>query len=283
MSIVYTLDIFAKYAPNYRDLPDALVPYIAKTNPDKEYRKGRTSYKHKGQQMKKSWIIIKQIDGKEHICIKDKIMSMLNKLSNKNFDEISKQIMNINVENRQQLEEMVHVIFIKTIREKGFSEMYTRLCKILIGCYVEDNGKKYYFRELLLNHCQMMFEQSTSTTLTDTHVDDKEKLFKLKDNILGCIRFIGELYNHGMITDKIIYSCFVSMNVKVKSSYLYIIDSLCLLLEIVGTKLFSQNYSFGKRCIEMLVEIKNTPTLPSAYKFVIMDLFDKYKNKYQNK
>ena len=129
----------------------------------------------------------------------------------------------------------------------------------------------------------MMFEQSTSTTLTDTHVDDKEKLFKLKDNILGCIRFIGELYNHGMITDKIIYSCFVSMNVKVKSSYLYIIDSLCLLLEIVGTKLFSQNYSFGKRCIEMLVEIKNTPTLPSAYKFVIMDLFDKYKNKYQNK
>ena len=137
-----------------------------------------------------------------------------------------------------------------------------------------DSKEKINFRELLINRCQMMFNECISfNPSTDS------KFTITKDTSSGCMTFIGELYNCGLLTNKIINSCLLLLLMRLKQDKTYIINNISILLKIVGGNFSKQcpdNSEFIFNKIDALI---NSGTLSYKEKFALMDLVDlKEKN-----
>jgi hypothetical protein len=194
--------------------------------------------------------------------------SILNKLSESNFNDLAAEIVNVPIKTQDQLLKLVDAIFQKAIMETKFIEVYAKLSKQL-GCYhIEDSNKKYYFRELLINKCQLMFNEWTS--LDPSMAADNI----LKSKVIGCITFIGELYKHEMLTSKIIYSCFIHLFAKANLNKAFTVDSICVLFKTVGKLFQKKSNTDASICLEKLDKLKNSPTIQLKEKFAIMDIFD---------
>lgn len=205
-----------------------------------------------------------------------KFRSILNKLSESNFNELAKELINLQIINKEHLIKLVELIVLKAIGEIKFSKIYAKLSKKLISYYVEENDKKIYFRELLINKCQQLFDGSTSL---DKNIEESQidKNFNLKEEILGSIIFIGELYNQEILTNKIIYNCLFTLFTKINLNKAYIIDSLCTLIKIVGKEFFKKNPKEAIICIEKLEKLKDDNNIQIKEKFAIMDIIDLIK------
>lgn len=275
---VYHLTDFEKYEAVCTEVPQYLTSFLAKGDSgNSNTRAPRHNWRKTDRQLlQKSWVLTRQkpTDSDGETEVKEQVTGLLNKLSQKNFDEIRDQLLELEVSSKRQLEDMVEVIFYKAIREYSFTEIYTKLCKALIGCYIEEGAKKIFFRELLLSRCQTMFERCISTKETDEFT--KDDLFSRKENVIGCIKLIGELYNFGMLTDSIIYGCFLNMNSHVHGEYRFIIESMCTLMDTVGKNLWKSHEEHCKKCLNMLDKIKGMDDIQSKDKFAIMDVLEKF-------
>lgn len=267
---IYPIDLLEKYLYIPTEVPVQLKPFLAKvTGPSKPPSK--SSWRHETRYLK-SQLLMKNKDGDENI-VKEKVTEILNRISDKNFDENCDELMNIEVKSKKNLDDYVEVVFIKAIREHSFSKLYARLCRRLVGCYIEEDDKKIYFRDLLINRCQNMFERSTSVK---NDFIDQEDLFKAKENVLGCMNFIGELYNRDLLTDKIIYTCFYMLNNKLPHKYMYTVDSLCSLFLITGDKFLNKCPDLANKALGFLKNARTIEGIANKDKFAIMDVLDKY-------
>lgn len=279
-SLIYPIDVFEKYLDHLVQVPEQLKPFISK-NPINYKGKGGWRRDHR---LKKSLLLTKNKSTSGDNSIKEAVTDILNKISEKNFENQCEKLMNLEVKNKKHLDDFVEVVFIKAIREQAFAKIYAKLCRRLVGCYVEepekDETKKIYFRDLLITRCQNMFERSTS--MKDEFAD-QEELFKFKDNILGCMNFIGELYNHELLTDKIIFTCFYMLNRKLQYKYMYTADCMCALFEAAGNRFFSKSPDLAHKCYQYMDNLIKIPDLPNKDKFAVMDVLDKYEEMVEQK
>jgi len=194
--------------------------------------------------------------------LRGNIVAILNKITPQNFKDLSVQILQLQIDNKEKLEIAVEIIFEKAVLEPAFSQTYANLCKIMgsIKFPEEQNAKVSPFRKTLLNRCQKEFfrEKSDEDKLTKqmeelqarTDISDNEKTIeveelmyqrsKLKKKMLGNINFIGELFNLGMLSSKIIISqCIGNLLAKRDEGKLddEVIECLAKLFSTVGLKL----------------------------------------------
>jgi hypothetical protein len=104
--------------------------------------------------------------------------------------------------------------------------------------------------------------------------------FTSKELVIGCINFIGNLYNEKILTLKIITYCCMIIISKIESDVNLLLDLLLQLLTTIGDKFCKEspdvNEIFGK-----LNVLKDNVNLSKKDKFAIMDLLDaKLKNKW---
>lgn len=78
---------------------------------------------------------------------------MLNKLSNDNFETVSKKILNDFNITSSVLNELMKIIFMKATTEVAYLEVYVRLCILLFRKYNDKENKEMNFKKLLLNKC----------------------------------------------------------------------------------------------------------------------------------
>lgn len=158
-------------------------------------------------------------------------LDKLNKLSEENFDKISLEIQEIDVNNEKMMVELVNTIFNKAITEKMYIHVYVKLCLSMIKFYIIDKyeNKNIYFKEKLLNTVQLAF----SNILKE---NDKSGVYVMI--------FIGELYNIGILNDKIIITCLNSLINK------------CL-YELLGKSFIVVKKSLKKNNKEVYNNIKN--------------------------
>ncbi|CEM30102.1 unnamed protein product [Vitrella brassicaformis CCMP3155] len=226
--------------------------------------------------------------------------SKLNKLTIEKFEVIAEKLAQQceQLQSGEDLDLFVAVVFEKAVSEPNFSEMYADLCLILgwrSPEFPHEKEKGKTFRRALLNKCQEEFEKlpETKMTLSDEDKaglspDDQDiKLKKLKDRILGNIKFIGELFLRRLLPTKVVKEVVTSL-IGEDASYSpeeLFIECLCTLVTTIGLTLESTDA--GKQLlthfISRMTELKDQDKYSTRIKFALQDVLDLRKNDWRQK
>ena len=233
--------------------------------------------------------------------VQRKVKSNLNKMTPEKFDKISDQILEIAAQSKDEsdgrtLRQVIQLTFEKATDEAHWASMYAMFCKRMLESMSPDikdeNIKDKHgqvvtggnlFRKYLLNRCQEEFERGWKVNLPPKPEGQTEEAAMLSDEYyiaaaakrrgLGLVKFIGELYKLGMLTERIMHEC-----VKKLLDYDGMpdeaeIESLTSLLKTVGKDLDDPRSKAQPRMdayFERMQAIMDMPELPSRLKFMIL-------------
>jgi len=278
-TISYPIDIFIKYRHSNSDVPAELLVLIDRSKKPLRQKGTHKETRDTGQngvwrkidsRFKSSWLTTNKLNQDVDEKLYSSMRGILNKLSVDNFDTLVDELMSLTISSKEHLDELATIIFNKAISEQTFSCMYAKLCNKLIPYYVEnEESQKIFYREFLLNKCQEMFESCTSKHDTDDIS---------KERVLGCIVFIGELYNTAILTNPIIYGCFLTLMVNITKQCIYSLDSLCTLMTIVGREFCKKDKIKADHCLKKMEQLLESTEISMRERFMIRDVIDK-KNK----
>jgi len=278
MNTQLTENEFYKYKTisETQSIPSSLLDFVNMIK-DKEIRTQQTrnrNWKRVNSGIERNWLIAKKFSQTDTERLCSQYRSILNKINKENFQNLVDELLELDIESGYQLSLLVDVIFKKAVSESSFCELYSKLCLKLISYYIEPNDEneykdRIYFRTFLLNKAQEHFEKCVSFK-NEKELDESKSIFRTKKNILGCITFLGELYNNGILTNNIISACFTLMWLNVKQNKLYLMDSLCTLITIVGKKYHKKCPQKEKNIFNNIISLKDSVNIRE--KFTIMDL-----------
>lgn len=303
-----TIDEFRKYKsvnkdllPELRSLANNLnrpnIPSGFRGQTNRNNRRGNWKKQQCNQpKLPQNWLLKNKLNRDEDEKLYSQMRTILNKLSDSNFNKLANELINLEIVNETHLSTLVDLIFRKAICESQYCVTYASLCTELSSYYIEvevetpnecseesedlqepkNERKQVYFREILLNKCQSMFEEAI-TLDKEFEESENESIFKFKDQILSCMIFIGELFNKNLLTTKIVYSCFYLLFAKLQLNKAYTMDCICLLMKTVGKKFSREAPNQYSTCFEHMIKLMDSGNLDMRDKFGIMDVMDLQK------
>ena len=232
--------------------------------------------------------------------VQRKVKSNLNKMTPQNFEKISDQILAIAGQSKDEtdgrtLRQVIQLTFEKATDEAHWAEMYAQFCKRMLEfmspeirdeSIIDKKGDVVVggalFRKYLLTRCQTEFERGWKTDLPEKPGGVTEEAAMLSDEYyiaaaakrrgLGLVRFIGELYKLGMLTERIMHEC-----VKKLVDYEGVpdeaeVESLTSLLKTIGENLDGNERGHGLMDVyfKRIAQMIETPGLPSRLTFMLM-------------
>jgi translation initiation factor 4G len=232
--------------------------------------------------------------------VQRKVKAALNKMTPEKFDRIAGQILEIVSQSKDEsdgrtLRQVIQLTFEKATDEAHWAPMYAKFCKSMLesmSAEIKDENIRdkagnvvaggSLFRKYLLNRCQEEFERGWKVNLPPKPEGVTEEIAMMSDEYyiaaaakrrgLGLVKFIGELYKLGMLTERIMHEC-----VKKLVDYEGIpdeaeVESLTSLLRTIGASLDASEKGpammdayFAR--INLMVE---TPNLPSRLRFMLL-------------
>lgn len=232
--------------------------------------------------------------------VQRKVKSNLNKMTPNNFDKISDQILAIAGQSKDEtdgrtLRQVIQLTFEKATDEAHWAQMYAEFCKRMLESMsleikdVRILDKKdnvvvggALFRKYLLTRCQEEFERGWKVDLPQRPEGESMEAAMLSDEYyiaaaakrrgLGLVRFIGELYKLGMLTERIMHECVKKLVDYEGTPDEAEVESLTSLLKTIGENLDSTERGKGlmdayfKRIAAMI----ENPGLPSRLTFMLM-------------
>eukprot|EP00210_Caulerpa_lentillifera_P003280 g3131.t1 len=219
------------------------------------------------------------------------VNGILNKLTPNNFERLLNQVTEL-ITNAEVLRKSISLVFEKAVAEPTFCALYAELCERLSTSIpdfppLEGERQKLTFRRILLNTCQDEFEGvENSRKLLETVEDAAERELaekKVKDRTLGNMRLIAELFNKGLVAEKIMHSCLVDLlqtESGVDLPHEDNLEAVCEVLTLAGKKFSdSQRYSTHLSAfISRLERFSKTRAIPSRISFLIQDVVDMQSN-----
>lgn len=248
--------------------------------------------------------------------VQRKVKSNLNKMTPENFDKIANQILEIAAQSKDEtdgrtLRQVIQLTFEKATDEAHWAPMYAKFAKRMLESMsneVRDENIKdkngnvvaggNLFRKYLLNRCQEEFERGWKVNLPEKPEGVTEEVAMMSEEYylaaaakrrgLGLVKFIGELFKLGMLTERIMHEC-----VKKLLDYGDIpdeaeVESLTSLLRTIGGQLdLHSTLEKGPQMMEVyFVRIQKAielPELPSRLRFMLMDIVDLRKARWVSK
>lgn len=266
---VLTFDLLLKYKNiNTEPLPE-LQEFFQQSRRGRGWRKDRSESDH--------WLVNKKFTQTDNEKLYSQFRSILNKLSDSNFNDMARELVEQNIVLHEHLVKLVDFIFQKAIIERKFSEVYAKLARELASYYIiDENQHKIYFRELLFSKCQTMFNDALLAS------GDTGRCLKTKEQIIGCMIFIGELYLNELLIKKIINGCILNLIMKIPAKQTingtpYIIDSIVALIKTIGTQFNTQCPDDMDAIFSKLDAVMKSPDIQRKEKFSLMDLMDERK------
>jgi hypothetical protein len=212
-------------------------------------------------QSKSMWSLKTKLNHTENEKLYAEINDLLNKLNKKNFNLICENIIKLNIICREHMTELVKRIMEEALRNHLFINIYAMACNMLMPYYITEVNEKVHFRDILLSKCQETFE---------LYIKSNNELDK-KD-LIGIIKFIGELYNENILITSVIFMCFVSLYTNVMNKKQYSVEAICTLMTIVGKSFFQKDNIKANSCYLKIEELLQNGNIISKEKFMIMDL-----------
>lgn len=224
----------------------------------------------------------------EKMEIRRKIQDILNKITNENFDILSKNLISVlreEIETPTQIHEASKQLFNKILTDTQYIPMYVSLCSELTTIIVKDSFKdspksrkkcetfSFIDEMIILSHDE--YKKHFDIILASGKLSDIEKI-----RMINNIKFVAHLCCKNLLHANIIHSSIKKMLEIVKNNITLqpdeIIEMLCTLLTISGEKMYIE---FDKVKIDgyfnNLNEIKSSQT--KRIQFIIMDLCDLYR------
>lgn len=201
------------------------------------------------------------------------VRTTLNKLSDENFDTLLLEIKNMNLKESHHLEKLSELIFNKALIEPKFCVWYAKLAYEL-SCYGKNSDTNTLFRAKLIDRCQQMFSDIIITNDNGVNAVSKELS-------CGYVRFVGELYVCGLLPNKIINGCCLTLlkiKEKEKKDDLKMIDCLCSLIKVIGKTFASNCPDDTVSLFNKIDELMKSGQLVPKEKFALMDIKDLCKN-----
>ena len=232
--------------------------------------------------------------------VQRKVKSNLNKMTPQNFPKISEQILLIAGQSKDEtdgrtLRQVIQLTFEKATDEAHWAQMYAEFCKRMLESMspeIKDENildkagnvvvGGALFRKYLLNRCQTEFERGWKLDLPAKPEGETKEEEMLSDEYyiaaaakrrgLGLVRFIGELYKLGMLTERIMHQCVHKLvdydGVPDEAE----VESLTSLLKTIGQNL--DDNERGKLAMDAyftrIAAMIETEGLPSRLKFMLM-------------
>ncbi|XP_076838637.1 uncharacterized protein LOC143484060 [Brachyhypopomus gauderio] len=186
-----------------------------------------------------------------------RVRSILNKLTPQMFQPLMKQLTELTeltVDTEERLKGVAHLIYEKAISEPNFSEAYGKMCSCLMMLKVPTSGTSggtVDFPRLLLNCCHEefvkdgndIFEHKQKELDAASEDEEHQRLIveqdAAKDNArhrsLGNIKFMGELFNVGILSETKMHECIFKLLLKSHDEER--LECLCLLLSTIGKEM----------------------------------------------
>ncbi|KAK1230746.1 hypothetical protein PQX77_006152 [Marasmius sp. AFHP31] len=225
------------------------------------------------------------------------VRALLNKLSNMNFNPISNEIIAwVNKSERETdgrtLYHIAGLIFDKAIDEAKFARTYALLChkmsqRISPMVQCSDERDAYgrlveggqLFKKYILNRCQESFErgweEDESAGDAPLYSDSYYASQKAKRRGLGLVKFIGELFNSNVMTERIVHGCLQKLLLNVETPKEEDLESLCVLLTTVGPTLDTPRArAHVDVYFSRMREVMNNPAVSQRIVFMLQDVID---------
>ena len=232
--------------------------------------------------------------------VQRKVKSSLNKMTPQNFPKISEQILLIAGQSKDEtdgrtLRQVIQLTFEKATDEAHWAQMYAEFCKRMLESMspeIKDENildkagnvvvGGALFRKYLLNRCQTEFERGWKTNLPEKPEGEPKEEEMLSEEYyiaaaakrrgLGLVRFIGELYKLGMLTERIMHQCVHKLVDYEGMPDEAEVESLTSLLKTIGQNL--DDNERGKPAMDAyftrIAAMIETEGLPSRLKFMLM-------------
>ncbi|PKY55527.1 ARM repeat-containing protein [Rhizophagus irregularis] len=235
--------------------------------------------------------------------VQRKVNALLNKLTLKNFESLSDQIIVYANKSRGErdgriLREVIRLIFERSCNDSKFCAIYVKLFRKMmervdpeiVDESIKNSDDKFVqggtlFRKYLISSCQEDFEKGWKINIpspsneSDLTSDKYYAAAKAKRKGLGLICFIGEMFKLNMLSESVMHDCILKLSIFEDSPKEEEMESLCILLNMVGkhldhkTKEKDMNSYFDR-----LEKISKLPSLSNRIKFMLMDIINLRKN-----
>lgn len=248
------------------------------------------------------------VPGADHLepdVVQRKVKAALNKMTPEKFDKIADQILDIAAQSKNEtdgrtLRQVIQLTFEKATDEAHWAPMYAMFCRKMLQSMspeIKDENIKdkngdvvtggNLFRKYLLNRCQEEFERGWKVNLPGRKEGETEETALLSEEYyvaaaakrrgLGLVRFIGELFKLGMLTERIMHECVKKLVDYEGTPDESEVESLTNLLRTIGKQLDSpESRAQGRMDVyfERINQTINIPDLPSRLRFMLMDVVD---------
>lgn len=219
--------------------------------------------------------------------------SLLNKLSEDNFERLSEKILALDLTTSAQMSALVAEVFRAATSQRCFLPLYAEVCqrvdaKLAADASSATGGKA--FRKALVSECQASFEKHLAQARPDAaklqglgYEDRYCEEAALKGARLGNMRFIGELLVRRLIASKVLLAL---MN-ELQSGDEDAVESLVALLSVAGPHFDSKTNTLQSASIKdtfaCLQRRSTEKDLSMRLRFQIRDLLEAREKGWETK
>ncbi|XP_033156527.1 eukaryotic translation initiation factor 4 gamma 2, partial [Drosophila mauritiana] len=223
-----------------------------------------------------------------------RVRGILNKLTPEKFQELSDELLKLDLNSIAILNGVILLIFEKALDEPKYSSMYAQLCKRLseeAPSFDKEPSNLCTFLRLLLAVCRDKFnnrlkrDENDNRPPPENEADEEERRHLAKQRMLGNIKFIGELNKLDMLSTNVLHQCIMELFDKKKKrtagaqEMCEDMECLAQLLKTCGKNLDSeQSKELMNQYFEKLERRLKSSEYPPRIRFMLKDVIELRQN-----
>jgi len=223
------------------------------------------------------------------------IKSILNKLTLEKYDSLYAKLIELEIESKTHVEELIKDLFLKATTQHHFIEMYTRLCCQFSEYWskkkleeLEDAGgdedameskrAKNEFKYLLISRCQDLFEKMATKPEGLDEIEDEDARFEAhvlwKKKMIGNVKFVGQLMNRNMVSKSILVKCTSGLLENGASECL---ETLAAFLHTIGPEFDKDDFKKKDeldKCFNKVKKLSEDTSYSMRIRTLLLDVLD---------
>ncbi|KAJ8345430.1 hypothetical protein SKAU_G00296230 [Synaphobranchus kaupii] len=199
-----------------------------------------------------------------------RMRSILNKVTPEMFEQLVKQVAELQMDTTERLQGVVDIIFEKAICEPKFASTYARMCHCLKELHAPINDcpeVTLHFQQAILHRCWMQFNE---------RAEEEANVTAQRRRSIGNMTFLGELFKLEMAEEYFMHRCITTL---LDSQEEALLECLCCLLSTIGSKLDCDKAKCHMdKYTRQMEQILKAGKTSSRISFMVKDIMDLRQN-----